>query len=375
MPTAFPISIKSNRFRTRTFPETKSSEWNSWKWQLQNQLKTSGQLKQVFSQMQEIDLVCPDKAQTMPVSVTPYYAGVISQGGGIDLGKTVLPSSLEARHLREEMGDPLNESHCSPVPSIVHRYPNRVLFLTTTHCAVYCRYCTRSRIVGDNFSGDSDNSWEKGIHYIRSNQKIREVIVSGGDPLTISTPKLASLLKQLCQIPHVKIVRIGTKIPLVLPQRITDNLVEMLKAYPPIFMNLHAVHPAELTLEARFALNKLAEAGIVLGSQTVLLKGINDSIEVLQPLMEDLLACRVRPYALFHCDMVSGTSHFRTSLEKGINLVEALRKESGGLCVPQYIADPPGGKVFLTRETLLSRNNRGYRLKNWEGKEIFFPMV
>lgn len=368
----FPISNQTQEFIHRYFENVRNEEWNSWKWQLKNRISTVEELTRRFPDLLPKNKEVGRSSGKMPFSIPPYYLSVIGNPQAGALYRSVIPDQAESIIQAHETCDPLGEEQDSPTPSIVHRYPNRVLFVTTRQCAVYCRYCTRSRIFKGRQNSHQKIFWSEGIDYIRNNPQIKEVILSGGDPLMLPTSTLESLLKQLYAIPHLNLIRIGTKIPLALPQRITQKLLKVLQQFPPLFMNLHVTHPEELTEDVSFVLKELCLAGVVLGSQTVLLKGVNDTFETLQSLMEKLLANRVRPYALFHCDMVQGTSHFRTCLESGIELVERLRQESGGLAVPQYVVDPPGGKVFLTRETLLSENNGSYELKNWKGKKITF---
>ncbi|HEX4297438.1 MAG TPA: KamA family radical SAM protein, partial [Devosia sp.] len=267
--------------------------------------------------------------------------------------------------------DPLGEEHDMVVPGLVHRYPDRVLFLTTGFCSTYCRYCTRSRMVGET-NGEysfSVSQWEKAAQYIEAHPEVRDCLLSGGDPLSIGDDKLEWLLTRLRSIKHLEFIRIGTKIPVVMPQRITLKLTRMLKRFHPLWMSVHFTHPDELTPETVEACGRLADAGIPLGSQTVLLKGINDSIEVMKPLMHGLLKARVKPYYIFQCDPVSGSAHFRTPVEKGLEIIRGLRGFTTGYAVPQFIIDAPGGggKVSVGPDFLLGRDGDDILIRNFEG--------
>ncbi|MCG8333333.1 MAG: KamA family radical SAM protein [Proteobacteria bacterium] len=345
--------------------------WNNWKWQLRSR----------FTGIEEFfDYLGKDMAEfeqftgKIPFAVTPFYASLIKQSEHSEkLLKTVVPDSKELELSPHEMHDPLREGEQSPCSTIVHRYPDRVLFLVTNNCATYCRYCTRSRMTGLKPFNAGKSELQAGIDYISQNKQTREVIISGGDPLFLDDKKLEWIISALHGIEHIQLIRIGTKVPVVLPQRVNDNLLGLLKKYPPIYINLHVIHPDELVPETEEAISKLVNAGCVLASQTVLLKGVNDDIDTLQSLMEKLLRNRVRPYALFNCDLVTGASHFRTDINVGLDLVEQLRKRSSGLAVPTYIVDPPGGKVSLHPSNLLEDTEDGYVLKNWAGQLVNYP--
>ncbi len=291
--------------------------------------------------------------------------------------RTVIISNNEYHITPSEAEDPLSEDNDSPVPGIVHRYPDRVLFLVTGFCAVYCRYCTRSRIVGDvrKMHHISPQYWENAISYIRQHPEVRDVLLSGGDPLTISDSKLEWLISQVRRIPHVEVIRIGTKVPVVLPQRITKQLVEMLHKYHPLWMSIHFSHPDELTPETAEACRRLADAGIPLGSQTVLLKGVNDRVETMTRLNQGLMKIRVRPYYLYQCDPVRGTSHFRTTVEKGLEIIAGLRGFTSGYAVPSFVVDAPGGggKIPLLPEYVAGRSGDNLLLRNYEGNIYMYP--
>lgn len=308
------------------------------------------------------------------IQITPYYASLIKKKGD-PIYKQVVPDLAE---LAENSGqdDPLEEDLDSPVPSIVHRYPDRVLFLVSHSCASYCRFCTRKRKVGDP-SKIHPRYIEDGLNYIKDHPEVRDVIISGGDPLILSDDKLEAILSQVRSIPHVEIVRIGSRVPCFLPQRITDRLVNMLKKYHPLYLNVHFNHPDEITPEAARALNLLADAGIPLGNQTVLLKGINDDVLVMRKLMQKLLTVRVRPYYIYQTDYVKGTDHFRTTVEKGLEIYHGLRGWTSGLAVPQYVIDAPGGggKIPLIPEYVQSISDEKVVLKNYAGEIYVYPQV
>jgi len=370
-----PVSDAIALFKDQFFPAATDDQWNSWKWHLQHRIDSHSKLSHILS-LTDTEISAFNHSQhRVPFAITPYYLGVIKNICRNDaLRKSLVPVESEFNFGSDESHDPLIEEKHSPVPAIVHRYPDRVLFLTTRQCAVYCRYCTRARIFSQPATAISRTEhWQAGLAYIAEKKSIREVIVSGGDALILEDEALKWLLGELRRIPHVEIIRLGTKIPVVLPQRMTDDLIGMLRLFHPVILSLHVIHPDELTKEAAYAIERLVDAGIVIGSQTVLLKGINDDTALMQSLMENLLRLRVRPYALFQCDPVLGSGHFRTRLEKGLEIIENLRRYSSGYAVPHFIVDPPGGKVTLAPRTLISKTHSGYRLKNWQGDEVEYP--
>jgi len=313
----------------------------------------------------------------LPVAITPYYASLIDPNdpdqairrGMVPVANELLVSPGEAR-------DPLGEDGHSPVKGIVHRYPDRVLFLVTDYCSSYCRYCTRSRMVGRRKKGGK-KQWQQAINYISRTKEIRDVLISGGDPLTLADEQLDWLLGKLREIPHVEVIRIGTKTPLVLPQRITPELVAILKKYHPLWMSIHCMHPDELTTDSRQACTLLADAGIPLGSQTVLLAGINDSVETMRSLMHGLMKIRVKPYYLYQCDPILGSSHFRTPISKGLEIYQGLRGHTTGYAVPTYVIDAPGGggKIPLIPETVVGRDGDDLLIRNYEGNVYRYPDV
>ena len=307
-----------------------------------------------------------------PMRINPYYMGLISRKGD-PIYRQCVPDAREITHA-QGLEDPLNEEGLSPVPGITHRYPDRVLFLVSSQCAVYCRFCNRKRKVGDP-SMVTGKSIREGISYIQSNREIRDVLLSGGDPLLLEDEKLHLILSQLRAIPHVEIIRIGTRVPCTLPHRITARLTNMLKKFHPLYIHTHFNHPCEITAQASLACKMLADAGIPLGCQTVILKGVNDSLEVMGALMKKLLTVRVRPYYLFQADLAKGTSHFWTPLEKGQEIIAGLQGHSSGLCVPHFAVDLPGGggKVPILPEYISGTDGDALIIKNYKGEEFRYP--
>lgn len=313
---------------------------------------------------------------SLPVAVTPYYASLLDADNPAQpLRRAVVPVAGE--HLRSpgESEDPLAEEDKSPVPGVVHRYPDRALFLATDFCSTYCRYCTRSRMVGKGTYRFNQGRWEKALEYIEATPTIRDVLLSGGDPLTLPGEKIERLLSRLRRIPHVELLRIGTKAPVVLPQRITPVLAGMLKRYHPLWLSIHFTHPDELTPEVEQACERLADAGIPLGSQTVLLAGINDNVETMKQLVHGLLRMRVRPYYLYQCDPILGSAHFRTPVSKGLEIIQGLRGHTSGYAVPTYVIDAPGGggKIPLLPDSVVGHDGDCLLLKNYEGKVFRYP--
>jgi lysine 2,3-aminomutase len=372
------ISLRSQNFQETFFPAATDDDWNDWRWQLRNSIRNLGDLTRVFSLSEDERTAVERHAGSLPVGITPYYASLLGSDPHEPLRRTVITVNDEYRRAPEESVDPLAEDNDSPVPGIVHRYPDRVLFLITGACAVYCRYCTRSRMVGDPGGEYQFNTsqWQQAIDYIARTPTVRDVLLSGGDPLVLSDERLEWILDRLSRIPHVEFLRIGSKVPFVLPQRITPSLVAMLRNYHPLWMSVHVNHPAELTSEAAEACNRLADAGIPLGSQTVLLRGVNDELETLRALFHGLLRVRVKPYYLFQADLVVGTAHFRTPLAKGLELMRGLRGFTTGYAVPQFAIDLPGGggKTPLLPEYYLGRDGDAVIMRNYEGAVYRVPL-
>lgn len=366
----------TNRFRKLYYPDVSDEDWNRWTWQLGNSLTSWEQLQRFFRLSQE-ELLSAEKKKKLPVRITPYYASLIDPDDPLQpIRRTMIPVYNELIVAPEEAADPLGEENQSPVPQLIHRYPDRALFLTTGVCAAYCRYCTRSHMVSKKDKVHAGLAqWDRVLDYIREHSEIRDVILSGGDPLTMPDDRLEYLLSRLRAIPHVEVIRIGTKVPVVLPQRITPSLLGMLKKYHPLFMSIHFTHPDEITPEVAFACNSLADAGIPLGSQTVLLKGINDQVETMKNLFHLLLKMRVRPYYLYQCDPIPGSAHFRTPVEKGLEIIRGLRGYTSGYAIPHLVIDSPGGggKIPILPDYIAEKNEEGYILKNYLGKSYLYP--
>ena len=374
------ISANTREFISKFYTEIADEKWNDWHWQVANRIRTLEKLQNMIdlsdSELEAIKL----HNGPLPFAITPYYASLLNaKDANQPIRRTVVMTREENFLAPGEAVDPLGEEDDSPVPGIVHRYPDRVLFLTTGFCSVYCRYCTRSRMVGVPGGEAQYNiqQWGKAIEYIKSHTEIRDVLLSGGDPLTLADERLEWLLSNLRAIPHVEFIRIGTKVPVVLPQRITPKLVQMIRKYHPVWMSIHFTHPDEITPEVSDALQRLADAGIPLGSQTVLLKGVNDSVDVMKKLFHELLKNRVKPYYMYQCDPVSGTSHFRTSVSKGIEIIAGLRGYTTGYAIPNYVIDAPGGggKIPILPEYVQGHENGNLILKNYEGKIFSYPDI
>jgi len=373
-----PSSPRVSAFRRAFFPAVSEKEWNDWQWQVRHRIRTLEQLERMLV-LSDSERGAIEQAQArLPVGITPYFMSLIAREDAADpLRRTVIPTMEEFVRSPGEDDDPLGEETQSPVHGLVHRYPDRVLLLVLDFCSTYCRYCTRSRIVGHGAIYPSRARLEQAIDYIRRTPTVRDVLISGGDPLTLNDERLAWLLSRLRAIAHVEIIRIGTKIPAVLPQRITPALVRMLRHYHPLWMSLHFTHPAECTPEAVRACERLANAGIPLGSQTVLLKGINDSVPVMKELCHRLLRMRVRPYYLYQCDPITGSAHFRTAVHTGLEILEGLRGHTSGYAVPTFVVDAPGGggKIPLMPEAIEGREGRDLLLRNFRGRTCRYPDV
>lgn len=373
----FAISQKSKLFKRKFFPHASFSEWCDWRWQLAHRLTNSHELDRILRLSQDERTAMDGHGRALPVAVTPYYASLLDPDDPRHpLRRTVVPSCEELRRSPGEADDPLAEDKHTVIPGIVHRYPDRVLFLVTDFCSTYCRYCTRSRLVGSTKGLQPKlENWERAISYIESQNSIRDVLLSGGDALTLSEEALEWLLKRLRRIPHVEFLRIGTKVPVVLPQRITPHLVRVLKRFHPLWLSIHFTHPEEITEESSQACERLADAGIPLGSQTVLLKGVNDDVSVMKKLFQGLLRIRVKPYYLYQCDPIVGSSHFRTPVSKGLEIISGLRGHTTGYAVPTYVIDAPGGggKVPLLPDYVVGREGDDLILKNYQGKIFRYP--
>ena len=372
-----PENPRTREFREFFYPDVTTSQWNNWRWQLRNRITTIGGLERIIRLSNDERRALMHEENSLPLAITPYYASLLERNDPRQsLRRTVVPTPTENLWSPGESADPLGEDHDSPVPGIIHRYPDRALFLVTEYCSTYCRYCTRSRLVGKcHRMVFQKKQWDQAIAYIEATPAIRDVLLSGGDPLTLPDQKLEYLLSRLQQIPHVEMLRIGTKVPVVLPHRITPSLTRMLRHYHPLWMSIHCTHPDELTPEVREACGRLADAGIPLGSQTVLLAGINDRVETMKRLFQGLLRIRVRPYYLYQCDPIPGSSHFRTPVQKGLEIIRGLRGHTTGYAVPSFVIDAPagGGKIPLLPEYVQGYEGCDLLLKNYADRIYRYP--
>jgi lysine 2,3-aminomutase len=371
-------SLKQFRSAGRGFwSNVPDSDWNNWRWQLQHRITSVEQLQRLMPTLTPEEFAGATLANhKLALAITPYFFNLIDPADdNCPIRWQVIPRVEETNTAPWEMTDPCGEDSHSPVPGLVHRYPDRVLFLVTDRCAAYCRYCTRSRLVSNASGYDFHPQFDKQIEYIRNHPEVRDVLLSGGDPLLFSDERLEHLLSQLRAIPHLEFLRIGTRIPIFLPQRITPELCEMLKKYHPLFISIHSNHPRELTTEVRDALGRLADAGIPLGNQSVLLRNVNDDVTVMKAQVQKLLMCRVKPYYLYQCDLISGSAHLRASVRKGLEIIENLRGHTTGYAVPQYVIDAPngGGKVPVNPDYILSRDDDRIIIRNYEWKVFEYP--
>lgn len=346
-------------------------EWNDWRWQMRNRITTVEQLQQVIKLTDEEIKAVEKSIRQFCMAITPYYASLIDRDNcNCPIRMQSVPTALEQNRARADMLDPLHEDINSPVPGLIHRYPDRVLMMVTGQCALYCRHCTRRRMVGVSEQFGSHEQIDNAIEYVHRTPAVRDVIISGGDPLIIADDIIEYILKQLRAIDHVEIIRIGSRIPVVLPQRITAELCSMLAKYHPIYLNIQFNHPREITEASAAACTRLADAGIPLGNQSVLLAGINDCPKLLKKLSHELLKIRVRPYYLYQCDLSQGIEHFRTPVATGIEVIENLRGHTSGLGVPTFCVDAPGGggKIPVMPQYLISHSPTKVVLRNFEGK-------
>jgi len=346
-------------------------EWNDWRWQLRHRITTLEQMKEIIELTPEETEGIKHSKGRLALAVTPYFASLMDPiNPNCPIRRQAIPRIEEVHLSKNEMVDPLGEDKHSPVPGLVHRYPDRVLLLVTDQCAVYCRYCTRRRLVGSNERSITQGNFEEVLKYLKSHRKVRDVLLSGGDPLLLENERLEEMLSRLRVIPHIELLRIGTRAPVTLPQRITGGLVRMLKKYHPLMISIHFTHPKEITDQVKRACSELADGGMPLGSQTVLLKGVNDKPYIMKKLVQELLKIRVRPYYIYQCDLAMGTEHFRTSVATGIQIMEKLRGHTTGYAVPTYVVDAPGGggKIPLQPDYVVSRGRGKIVLRNYEGK-------
>ncbi len=352
------------------FPEVTDEQWNDWKWQVKNRIETLEDLKKYVKLTAEEEEGVRKTLSTLRMAITPYYLSLIDPNDPHDpVRRQCIPTALETHQAAADLLDPLHEDEDSPTPGLTHRYPDRVLFLITDMCSMYCRHCTRRRFAGQTDNECGPDRIEKALEYIEKTESVRDVLLSGGDALMVSDKKLEYIISRLRQIPHVEIVRLGTRTPVVCPQRITPELCDMLKKYHPVWINTHFNHPNEVTAESRRACEMLANAGIPLGNQSVLLRGVNDCVHVMKNLVHELVKMRVRPYYIYQCDLSMGLEHFRTPVSKGIEIIEGLRGHTSGFCIPTFVVDAPGGggKTPVMPQYVISQAPGKVVLRNFEG--------
>ena len=352
------------------FKEVSQEDWNDWRWQLRHAIRDISTLEKVIILSDEEKENLSKTLKKFKMAITPYYAALMDkEDRNCPVRMLAVPVLNELFVDPSDLDDPLHEDVDSPVPGLTHRYPDRALLLVTHECSMYCRHCTRRRIVGDSGEKMANDHLEQAFEYIRNTPQLRDIVISGGDPLILSDEKLNYILTELRKIEHIEIIRIGSRMPVVLPQRITDEFCEMIKKHHPIYVNTHFNHPKEVTEEAKIACEKLANAGVNVGNQSVLLRGINDCSNIMKKLVHELLKIRVRPYYIYQCDLSEGISHFRTTISKGIEIIENLRGHTSGLAVPTFVVDAPGGggKIPVMPDYLISQNEKRVVLRNYEG--------
>ena len=352
------------------YKDVTQEQWDSWEWQVKNRIIDVETLKKIINITADEEHGINEALKMLRMGITPYYALLMDENDPkCPVRMQAVPTILETHKADSDMDDPLHEDSDSPVPGLTHRYPDRVLFLITDQCSMYCRHCTRRRFAGHNDSGAPLDKIDAAIEYIRKTPVVRDVLLSGGDALLVSDDRLEYIIKKLREIEHVEIIRIGSRVPVVMPQRITPELVNMLKKYHPIWLNTHFNHSKEVTPESTKACALLADAGVPLGNQSVLLRGINDSVSVMKKLVHDLVKIRVRTYYIYQCDLSVGIEHFRTSVSKGIEIIEGLRGHTSGFAVPTFVVDAPGGggKIPVMPNYVLSQSPNRVILRNYEG--------
>ncbi|MEO0796363.1 MAG: KamA family radical SAM protein [Verrucomicrobiota bacterium] len=374
-----PKDAKSNWFQGQGhWADVSAEDWQNWKWQLKNRITTVERLEKFIDLTPEEKAGCYFSKQKLALAITPYFFNLMDVNDPHDpIRRQIIPRGEESVTSPEELLDPVGEEGTMPVQGIVHRYPDRVLFLVTDRCASYCRYCTRSRLVSNAQDYNFHPEFESGLQYIREHPEIRDVLLSGGDPLLLSDNKLDYLLGQLRAIPHVEFIRIGSRIPIFLPQRITPELCEILKKHGPIWMSIHVNHPNECTEELYQATERLSFAGVPLGNQSVLLREVNDDPEIMKSLVHRLLMMRVRPYYLYQCDLITGSHHLRADVRKGIEIIQHLRGHTTGYAIPQFVIDAPGGggKVPINPDYVEKITDEEVVMRNFEGNEYRYPLV
>lgn len=365
-----PLSKDEERV-LKLFPGATHADWEDWRWQIRNRFRTFETLSKMMPLTPQEERGVKGAGDKLTMSIPPYFAALIDiKNPACPIRLQSVPLDYEFETAPEEMSDPCGEDKSSVVHGLVHRYPDRVLFLVNEMCAMYCRYCTRSRMVGDGNHTLNTATYDAALKYIREHKEIRDVLISGGDPLTLGDRMLEYIISSVKAIPHVEFVRIGTRIPVTLPQRITPELIAMFKKYSPLWLSVHFNHAIEITPRVKHACNMIADAGIPMGSQTVLLKGVNDDPVIMKKLMHELLKIRVRPYYIYQCDPITGSKHFRTTVATGINIIQNLRGHTTGYAVPTYVIDGPGGggKIPISPDYIVSKDNGRYVLKNFAGE-------
>ncbi|HSI85725.1 MAG: KamA family radical SAM protein [Candidatus Methylacidiphilales bacterium] len=383
MKTNEPDSVaRAESFRAFTSPgqghwaHVSPQDWNDGNWQQRNRITNMAGLagKIRLTSREEGGVLL--SSTKLAMGITPYFFNLVD-GNDPDcpIRQQVIPKTDEVHYVSGDMADPCGEDKSMPVPGLVHRYPDRVLFLVTDRCASYCRYCTRSRVVSGVGDQELETDFEAAFKYLEEHTEIRDVLLSGGDPLLFSDSKLQKILRRLRAIPHIEFIRIGSRVPIFLPQRITPQFCEMLREFHPLWMSVHVNHPKELTVEVRDALGRLADAGVPLGNQSVLLKGVNDDPEIMKVLVQKLLRCRVRPYYLYQADLIQGTSHLRVPVRRGLEIIESLRGHTTGYAIPQYVIDGPGGggKIPVNPEYVVARLPDRIILRNYKGEMYEYP--
>jgi lysine 2,3-aminomutase len=364
------INKQSEARRKELFPDIPDEKWNDWHWQVSHRISDVDTLKKYLPLTEEEEEGSRKALETFRMAITPYYLTLIDPNDPNDpVRKQAVPTGEEAYRSPEDLLDPLEEDGDSPVPGLTHRYPDRVLFLITDQCSMYCRHCTRRRMAGQKDEARTRQQIDNGIEYIRNTPAVRDVLLSGGDAMLMSDNRLEYILSELRKIDHVEIIRIGTRTPVVMPQRITPEFCEMIRKYHPVWLNTHFNHPNEITPDSKRATALLADSGVQLGNQSVLLRGVNDCVHVMRKLVNGLAYIRVRPYYLYQCDLSLGLSHFRTPISKGLEIIEGLRGHTSGFCVPTYVVDAPGGggKIPVMPNYLISQNPDHVVLRNYEG--------
>ncbi|MDB2347114.1 MAG: KamA family radical SAM protein [Verrucomicrobiales bacterium] len=351
-------------------------DWDHHIWQLKNRVNSLSQIEEHLTLCEEERSGILLSGTKLALSVTPHFFNLIDEADPEDpIRRQVIPRIEETLYEETDMADPCGEDSHMPVPGLVHRYPDRVLFLVTDRCAAYCRYCTRSRVVSGAGEQELETDFEAAFRYLEEHTEIRDVLLSGGDPLLFSDQKLEKILSRLRSIPHIEFLRIGSRVPVFLPQRITPEFCQMLQKYHPLFLSIHVNHPRELTIEVKEGLERLANHGVPMGNQSVLLRGVNDDVETMRVLVHKLLMCRVRPYYLYQCDLIQGSSHLRAPASKGIEIIEGLRGHTSGYAIPQFVIDAPGGggKVPVNPDYVMHRDDERILMRNYEGKTFEYP--